>query len=376
MLSSLTIRNFRGLEDLNVPHLGRVNLIVGKNNSGKSSILEALRIYAQQASQTLLDELVAAHDETLRTQMSATADEDEQVPYENFFTGRRFPTSKDGAIYIGDKEGREYLKISHSYYQEERSVDSLGFSTVRRIPMAKNELDDEEANQALLVSSAKRDQPKWLGISDSPRRGRAPNPDPLALPVGYVPTSILPSSSLADLWDSIALTNYDDVVRAGLRIIEPRVEGVAFVKRDNPRSRFEGERTAIIKLQGSDRPVTLNSMGDGMVRVLQLLLLLVPAKGGLYLVDEFENGLHYSVQEKVWEMIFELAKTTNIQVFATTHSWDCIEAFKNVAARSDEPAILFRVGKSIKTSEKGKVIATAFDKAALAQITQLEAEVR
>jgi AAA15 family ATPase/GTPase len=148
------------------------------------------------------------------------------------------------------------------------------------------------------------------------------------------------------------------------------------VKRDNPRSRFEGERTAIIKLQGSDRPVTLNSMGDGMVRVLQLLLLLVPAKGGLYLVDEFENGLHYSVQEKVWEMIFELAKTTNIQVFATTHSWDCIEAFKNVAARSDEPAILFRVGKSIKTSEKGKVIATVFDKAALAQITQLEAEVR
>jgi AAA15 family ATPase/GTPase len=117
-------------------------------------------------------------------------------------------------------------------------------------------------------------------------------------------------------------------------------------------------------------------MGDGMVRVLQLLLLLVPAKGGLYLVDEFENGLHYSVQEKVWEMIFELARISNIQVFATTHSWDCIEAFKNVAARSDDPAILFRVGKSIKTSEKGKVIATVFDKAALAQITQLEAEVR
>jgi hypothetical protein len=59
-----------------------------------------------------------------------------------------------------------------------------------------------------------------------------------------------------------------------------------------------------------------------------------------------------------------------------THSWDCIEAFKNVSARSDESAILFRVGRSVKTSEKGKAIATVFDKEALAQLTQMDAEVR
>jgi hypothetical protein len=75
-------------------------------------------------------------------------------------------------------------------------------------------------------------------------------------------------------------------------------------------------------------------------------------------------------------MVFELAKSSNVQVFAATHSWDCIEAFKNVSVRSTEPAVLFRVGQSAKLSEKGKPIATVFDKEALTNLTQMDVEVR
>lgn len=64
----------------------------------------------------------------------------------------------------------------------------------------------------------------------------------------------------------------------------------------------------MVKLSGVDRPVPLNSMGDGMLRVLQLALKLFAAKGGFLLIDEFENGLHYSVQEKVWALVFEVAR--------------------------------------------------------------------
>ena len=69
-------------------------------------------------------------------------------------------------------------------------------------------------------------------------------------------------------------------------------------------------------------PVPLGSMGDGMLRVLQIILKVFSAQGGFLLIDEFENGLHYSVQEKIWALIFKLAEQLNIQVFATTHSWD------------------------------------------------------
>jgi hypothetical protein len=90
MLNSLIIRNFRALAELEVSKLGRVNLIVGKNNAGKSSVLEALRIYAGHANRALLDNITLEHDETLP----------------DLFTGRRFPSNDavDNAIQIGDPQ--------------------------------------------------------------------------------------------------------------------------------------------------------------------------------------------------------------------------------------------------------------------------------
>ena len=71
-------------------------------------------------------------------------------------------------------------------------------------------------------------------------------------------------------------------------------------------------------------------MGDGINRILTIIFAMVNCESGYLLIDEFENGLHYSVQEKLWEIIFHLAERLNIQVFATTHSLDCVEAFATV----------------------------------------------
>ena len=71
-------------------------------------------------------------------------------------------------------------------------------------------------------------------------------------------------------------------------------------------------------------------MGDGMNRILTIILALVNAGDSYLLIDEFENGLHHTVQEDLWKMIFQLAKELNVQVFATTHSDDCIHAFESV----------------------------------------------
>lgn len=118
-------------------------------------------------------------------------------------------------------------------------------------------------------------------------------------------------------------------------------------------------------------------MGDGMVRILQLILKVFPAKGGFLLIDEFENGLHYSVQKQVWSLLFDLAALLDIQVFATTHSWDCIESFSSVAVeKSNIEGILFRVGTSVRKSDRDCVIATVFDESQLRGITQADVEVR
>lgn len=79
----------------------------------------------------------------------------------------------------------------------------------------------------------------------------------------------------------------------------------------------------------------------------------------------------------MWALLFELAQRLDIQVFATTHSWDCIESFAKAAiACKDVEGVLFRVGRSVRESFRGQVIATVFDEDALYNITQADVEVR
>ena len=117
-------------------------------------------------------------------------------------------------------------------------------------------------------------------------------------------------------------------------------------------------------------------MGEGMVRLFELALALVnsilPPAGGLLLVDEIESGLHYSVHEDLWTLVFKWAKDLNVQVFATTHSWDCIEAFQRAACEDESSeGYLIRLGW-----RKDEVVATVYDENDLAVVTRDHIEVR
>jgi predicted ATPase len=68
------------------------------------------------------------------------------------------------------------------------------------------------------------------------------------------------------------------------------------------------------------------------------------ARDGVVLLDEIENGVHYSVQELMWKLIMDQSSKLNVQVFATTHSWDCVKGFQAAAGASPAtPARLFRL---------------------------------
>lgn len=389
MLKSLQIKNFRALEDFTVYKLGRVNLVVGKNNSGKSSVLEALRIYAGNAQISLLESIAADHDERYRSKDSEVDDADSSQPFEEFFTGRHYPEIDGVSIQIGELDSDQLLQIEHALYVEQREEDEDGEGNTitqvrrKRVPKTISNLFGEAPNHALVIS--KGDKSTMLRFDAYRNRNR---PSPLDLPgikpCGVIPTQFISIDELADEWDKIALTESQEVVKGALKLISPDFLDIAFVRNEDrsayfnrTTSRRDLSRSAKVQLANHDRPVPLGSLGDGMLRVLQLVLKVFSAKGGFLLIDEFENGLHFSVQEKVWALIFELAHKLDIQVFATTHSWDCIESFANVAReREDIEGVLFRVGRSTRMSEKGRVIATVFDEEQLFGITQSDVEVR
>lgn len=394
MFRDLRIENFRVFKKLQIPRLGHVNLIVGKNNCGKSSVLEALRILASRGDLTLLSQLISGHDEDANLAVAAEPNIDRvDDSFKHFFPGREFPAHDGVALYVGDESGSDYVRIEHTLFVEEEFEEVSGpdkdtIRRIRRLPVSKVDLFEKRiaANQGLTISAGGRSQLIQLSADSIRRRSRLPLPSEFkGIPLGYVPTKFVSSNELASIWDRTALTEGETFVRKALCLIDPMVTGLAFVERE-PTFRYAGEdayrgragnRVAIVKLSDQELPVALRSMGDGMYRLLQIVLAMFASRGGFLLVDEFENGLHYSVQSAVWDLLFSLSHELDVQVFATTHSWDCIKAFCETAEREKTmDGVLFRLGRSVMDDNKGEVIATVFDEDRLSRLTEADVDVR
>jgi ABC-type branched-subunit amino acid transport system ATPase component len=401
MLPNLKILNFRMLRHLEIPRLARVNLIVGKNNSGKSTVLEALQVYAQRARPVFLDALVKTHKEE-----NYDVDEDDYVLnknsffFHNIFFNRAYPKTDEGNIFIGAQGDDDFIKIEHKLFIEETvEVDTVTGheSKTRKIFIDKNDLDLEKYAPGSLRagimarikhhSTDERRIIAFFGGENQPRMGMRSyySDDVAVLPTGFIPTQLITDPELAALWDDIALTEYEASVIEALQIIEPNVIGLTFKKskstsRGGSMRERNDERAPVVKLNGHVRPIPLGGMGDGMARILQIILAIYPARSGMFMIDEFENGLHHSVQEKVWDLVFRLAIKLNIQVFATTHSMDCVGSFAKIASNyTEDSSLLIRVGKSVAKKQDGgdaMVIATIFDANQVKDLLASEIEVR
>lgn len=394
-LNSLRICNFRMLDDFQVPSLGRVNLIVGRNNSGKSTVLEAIRILAARGNPRLLLSILTDHDETalLESEPAGLGDELIANGFRYLFPERRFPAVDDFSIRIGETNS-DLLKIEHLYFRTEAETaqgegGELFEPRLKRIPISKedpNGLSVDGIGQALRITNGANSlisRPTIIEFDSMRSRFRHPAWDAGVLsetPCSLIPTDFMLPADLSDLWDRVSLTSFEDKVLGAMRLIEPKLRGLAFIKAPResrpPGPRYAETRIPVVTLEGSDERIPLNSMGDGMLRVLQLVLAILPAQGGFLLIDEFENGLYYGVQEAVWKMVFQLATELNIQVFATTHSQDCINSFARAAKNHPEEGMLFKMSRSRAASEVGKVIATPYTEDELVFAADTEMEIR
>lgn len=132
------------------------------------------------------------------------------------------------------------------------------------------------------------------------------------------------------------------------------------------------EQIVIVKLADRNEPVPLKSMGEGLVRIFGIVLGLVNSQNGLFMVDEIESGLHFSVQVELWRLLFEVAKRLNVQIFATTHSWDCVEAFQYASSQAeDDEGVLVRLQRN-----GDGIVSTLFNEKHLEIATREQIEIR
>jgi len=309
MLNSLFIRNYRNLKELRIDSIDRINLIAGKNNTGKSSLLEAIYIYFTNGQPESIWQIIKGRGEFGNTHTVSS--------FSSLFTNR----FTNDPIIIGEVLSKKRVELKIVNYIDEVETQNSGEIIQRK----KNISNDQLHNYKNYKTGFE------IRIEDSSLFVDAQGLNIISNPIKflqYFNASFVKAGAFAaneKLFDSIALTPKENFVVEALKIVEPKTERIAFVAEENSFA-----RKAVIKLSDQSNVLPLQSMGDGMNRVLSIILALVNAENGLLLIDEFENGLHYSVQEQLWKIIFDLAKSLNIQVFATTHSNDCISSFEAV----------------------------------------------
>ncbi|MGO8671432.1 MAG: AAA family ATPase [Capsulimonadaceae bacterium] len=331
----MTISNFRLFRHLQVDNLARVNVFVGRNNSGKSALLEAVEVYARSCSITTLRKLLTFREERWAERGGDSA-------MRHLFYNRSIPgVDEPGIIMRTSTNGNDDLQlVVAAYVQEEEE------GVVRRRLLTADEalLPDTEVELAYLVKENAR--MRRVARVDQQLRSPALRDPPDFRPryaVQTVRTRGISPEDIAALWDRIALTDLSGEVIAGLRLLVPSIEGVAYVKSTLISGDSDEGRTALIRTSESSEPVPLQSMGDGMMRMFHISLALANARDGILLVDEFENGLHWSVQPSVWTSVFRLAVRLNVQVFATTHSRDCVASFKKTWQENPDLGAFYRM---------------------------------
>jgi hypothetical protein len=146
--------------------------------------------------------------------------------------------------------------------------------------------------------------------------------------VQFIQTEALNAPELNQLWNEIALKPEQDLVLRALRFIDPEIE--QFAPLTQPYWIGIQRGGFIAKRKNENAPVPIGSFGDGIWRLFSLAVALSTVKNGLLLVDEIDTGLHFSVMTEMWKFVDEVSKAFNVQVFATTHSYDCIHSLAAV----------------------------------------------
>lgn len=349
-ITSVEIQNFRCFQKLRVDDLARVNVIVGANNSGKTAFLEAVEAVVSRDSPFLMYRASIERGEF--RQRSEVEGASVELDLRHWFHGHRLTP---GVTFSLRATGDDDFFVSRTVETVPPNAPSPPFTP------AGLQLAVHRRGRSLLPTLPLTED-GWLGAG-SPSKVSAFGLR-LHPPVGFVTTNRLSPRELARLWTDIVLTPGEERTVDALRLIEPAIERIAISESDGT--------IAKVLLRGANEPVPLGTLGEGISRILTLALHLVRSRGGFLLVDEIENGLHWSVMPKVWRFLVETAVARDVQVFATTHSKDWLEGLADL--HRTHPELAAHV--SVHRLEAGRETSIRFDAGRIAEYIEMELEAR
>ncbi|MBQ1192317.1 MAG: AAA family ATPase [Bacteroidales bacterium] len=319
MFKKIEIKRFRGIKDAVIGDFKRVNLFFGRNNCGKSSLLDALFL-ATGLSNPLLPINVNVMRGYNKTRLK-----DLELNFYNLDSAQPIH------ICVENKEKRN---IEISLFENNKRDVSFDTNT---IDIHSNVIEGEyglkfnfEINDESFESELRFDLSTTTNTIDFPKKYVE------SLRCIYLTPKYDFNTSIQGL-ENILKNKDEDFIIEGLRFIEPRVKDFIFTE--------EGIFVDI----GIEKRIPINMMGDGVRKIVALLTVIYDCKDGIVLIDEISNGFHYSVMSNLWNVIIKAAIKNNTQLFITTHDYDSIKGLRDTALNIyDENVATFKL---LRTSD-------------------------
>ena len=316
MLTQLKIRNFRGFQDLTMDSLKAINLIAGENNTGKTSLLEAVFLLSAAGNPRLgINSIVLRGFEGEKILPEAV---------ETFWKQLFFGLDVGQSIEIKGnhtEHGSLALKIS----SEQQTSADIPLDRAERVS-ATNQMGYPSLVFRYLDPSSGTLIKSLIRMKEGKFEVHQPATNIL------LPSVILLSQSRDPQGDAHRLAELKqrkqgEVVLEALQIIEPKLKSIE--------ENSSGGAPMIWGDVGLSELIPLAAMGEGMNRIARIVLTITVPKGGIVLIDEIENGLHHSILLAVWRYIDKLAQKFDTQIIATTHSRECVRATQRASLDPD-----------------------------------------
>jgi len=311
-LKELRIENFRGFDTLNIEGFSKINLLLGKNNCGKTSILESLFLLFGMSNPSLPD--------TINRMRGIGLKSPQQLKY--LFHKLKFNNHPTFYAKFDDSSER-WLEISPRYQRKNIGLDpSINKEVPEDIHFTGSTDESFEINGLDFKFSygSNTEQKKSLTnslILNFPEISRRINKEYNEQLYGvFIPSDSKDNNAL-QRYSKIVKNRGGDLILEVMQKFDPRIELIQPL----PDGIFFG-------LKGLDELVPSNILGDGLRKFLNVITAIAESKNSYIFLDEIENGLHYSAHKLLWESILSMTDTFNVQVFITTHNIESLACLK------------------------------------------------
>ena len=327
---NIEIKNFRGIGHLKIEDFSRVNVFIGQNNSGKSSVLEAIAMLISMSNPDC-PQLINA----VRARKGFSKFIDTQYFFNNL------NTAMPPEISAEETDGTSrHLKMTLSYVFDELAEPN---NQPQQQAGAVNYINTLEMNFDIANGAPSRSYKSWLRVNS---QGLVVN---RKLAEGYLENkrawltpSDLMTSNLANDLAELFRRNRKDTVLTLLKMFDGQINSIEILTDD-----------IYVGFEGMAQMLSVSMMGDGLRRYLSIVASASNPMIDMFLIDEIDNGLHYSAYKKLWEAIFALATATNKQIFVTTHSKETLGSLNEMLEEHPEYQQEMRLYTIAKTLNKG-----------------------